>query len=115
MTFRAAKTALILLAAGLCACSRPPEVRRGEFPLPADAEISECVPGNYGGVFVLAASQEPKTFNPLIATDAYSSQIIDLILSPLVTVDPFTMNPIPALAKSWTISEDRKTYRFDLR
>lgn len=115
MTFRAAKTAVILLAAGLCACSRPPEVRRGEFPLPADAEISECVPGNYGGVFVLAASQEPKTFNPLIATDAYSSQIIDLILSPLVTVDPFTMNPIPALAKSWTISEDRKTYRFDLR
>ena len=115
MTINLPKAAAIVLAAALCACTRPPEIKRGQFPLPKDVEISECAPGNYGGVFVLAAAQEPKTFNPLIATDIYSSQIIDLMLSPLVTVDPFTMRTIPALAKSWSISEDKKTYTFHLR
>ena len=32
-----------------------------------------------------------------------------------MTVDPFTMSPMPALAKSWSISEDKKTYSFSLR
>lgn len=109
------KAAAIILALALCACSRPPEIKRGQFPLPPDAEISDVNVGNYGGVFVLAAAQEPKTFNPLIASDAYSSQIIDMVLSPLVSVDPFTMQTIPALAKSWTISDDKKTYTFNLR
>lgn len=109
------KTAGAILLIAVCACSRPPEIERGQFPLPPDAEISECAAGNYGGFFVLAAAQEPKTFNQLIASDAYSSQIIDLILAPLTTTDPFTMQPIPALAKSWNISDDKKTYTFKLR
>ncbi len=107
--------AMFATVCALVACSPAPNVERGEFPLPKGVEISKCEIGNYGGIFVLAASQEPKTFNPLIASDTYSSQAIDLILSPLVTVDPFTMQTIPALAESWTISDDRKTYKFKLR
>ena len=102
-------------AAFICACSEPPKVERGEYPLPADAEISSCEVGKYGGVFVLAISQEPKTFNPLVATDAYSADVISMTLSPLVAFDPIKQENVPALAKSWEISEDGKTYKFRLR
>jgi len=99
----------------LCACSEPPQIKRGEFPLPKGAEISKCDAGKYGGVFVLAQPQEPKTFNPLISSDTYSSQAISLMLSPLVTYDPMTDEVVPALAESWKISDGGKTYSFKMR
>ena len=97
------------------ACSKAPEIKRGEFPLPKDVEIANCKVGKYGGIFVMAISQEPKTFNPLMSTDAYSAEIISITLSPLVTFNPMTQENIPALAKSWEVSKDGKTYTFNLR
>ncbi len=113
-------TVFLRVVAGVCAllvfaCSEPPKVERGKFPLPKDAEISQCKVGKYGGTFVMAISQEPKTFNPLIASDAYSAEAISMLLSTLVTFDPFKQESAPALAKSWDISEDGKTYTFHLR
>ncbi len=96
-------------------CSQPPQVERGNFPLPEEVEISNCNVGKYGGNFVLAMSHEPKTFNPLVSSDAYSAEVISMLLSPLVSYDPFTQETIPALAKSWKISNDGKTYTFFLR
>ena len=96
-------------------CSEAPQIKRGEFPLPEDVEISKSNVGKYGGNFVLAISQEPKTFNPLVSSDAYSADAIAMMLSPLVSYDPFKQESIPALAKSWKISEDGKTYTFFLR
>ena len=97
------------------ACSRPPTVSRGEFPLPKDVEITKGECGAYGGFFVIAAAQEPKTFNPLISTDAYSGLVIDLLMSPLVAQDPWTEEPIPALAKSWSVLDGGRKYVFELR
>jgi peptide/nickel transport system substrate-binding protein len=99
----------------LSACSPPPQVERPHYPLPADAEITQAEPGRYGGIFVRSDSQEPKTFNPLVAEDAYSAQVIDLLLSSLTRFDPFKETAVPALAKSWDISADHKTYTFHLR
>ena len=99
----------------LWGCSEPPEIKRGEFPLPKDVEISQCDIGSYGGVFVLAAAQEPKTFNPLMSSDIYSSQAISLMLSGLVTYDPFKEESVPALAKSWEIHDNGTRYVFHLR
>lgn len=107
--------ALSVGAAALAACSQPPQVKRGEFPLPADAEISSCKVGKYGGVFVLAMSQEPKTFNSLVSSDAYSADAISMMMSALVSYDPFKQESVPALAKSWEVSPDGKTYTFHLR
>lgn len=106
---------LAVCAAALAGCSQPPQVKRGEFPLPADAEISGCKVGKYGGVFVLAMSQEPKTFNPLVSSDAYSADAISMMMSALVSYDPFKQESVPALAKSWEVSPDGKTYTFRLR
>ncbi len=97
------------------ACSEEPKIERGQYPLPKGVDITNCKSGKYGGIFVLAASQEPKTFNPMLASDAYSSQAISLMLSPLVTYDPMREEVIPALAESWKILDDGKTYIFKLR
>ena len=44
MTINLPKAAAIVLAAALCACTRPPEIKRGQFPLPKDVEISASHP-----------------------------------------------------------------------
>ena len=110
-----ANALLCAFVLSICACTKPPKIERGNFPLPKGVEIANCEAGKYGGIFVLAASQEPKTFNPLVATDTYSSQAISLILSPLVTLDPIKDEIIPALAESWKIQDGGKTYIFKLR
>jgi peptide/nickel transport system substrate-binding protein len=104
--------ALLLL---LGACSPPPRVERAQYPLPEDVEITQSPPGHYGGIFVRSDAQEPKTFNPLVAEDAYSGQAIDLLLSGLSRYDPLEEKVVPALAKSWEISADNQTYTFHLR
>lgn len=114
-TISRAAAACALLSALLCACSEPPKIERGQFPLPKGAETAECEVGKYGGIFVLSDAQEPKTFNLLMASDAYSAQSISLMLSPLVNYDPMKEEVVPALAESWTVSEDGKTYVFKLR
>lgn len=109
------KTLLIGLLLLPIACSPPPKVERAEYPLPEDVEIAQIQPGRYGGIFVRSDSQEPKTFNPLVSEDLYSSQAIELLLSGLTSYDPLAEKPVPALAKGWDIAEDNKTYTFHLR
>ncbi len=104
-----------LILCFLVACSPPPQVQRTHHPLPQDVDVSKSSPGRYGGIFVRSASQEPKTFNPLVSEDAYSSQVIDLLLSSLTQYDPIEERVIPALAKSWEIAEDNRSYTFHLR
>lgn len=107
--------ACIVLAALLASCGKAPKVGRGEFPLPRGVQISDCDVGKYGGIFVLSGSQEPMTFNDLVNTEASTSTIMSMMFSGLVSVDPFTMKPMPMLASSWEISEDSKRYVFHLR
>jgi len=91
-------------------------VQRGDHPLPRDADIVEVEqPGQYGGMFVLAQATEPKTFNFLVQADAVSSEVQSWVLAGLVDYNPMTQEHVPALAKSWEISEDKLSYTFHLR
>ena len=112
-----ARVAAALLVAALLGCSSGDVSRleREKYPIPRDAEVSEAEPGPYGGVFVRAASQQPKTFNPLVAQDAYSSQAIGRFLNGLTTYHPVKQEVVPELARSWDISEDKKTITMRLR
>jgi len=96
-----------------CAPDAPDE--RAHHPLPEGAEITDHPPGQTGGSFVYTLPMEPRTFNALIAEDAYAAQIIALMLPGLTTLDPFTQKPKGELAHSWEISEDRKSYTVRLR
>ncbi len=99
----------------LFACQEKVEFTRADFDLPKDVDIVECDVGSYGGFFVISINGEPKTFNPLFMTDANSSTVTGWTLGKLIDYDPIKQEHIPALAKSWEMSEDCKTYIFHLR
>jgi oligopeptide transport system substrate-binding protein len=58
---------------------------------------------------------EPPTLDPNKAQDSNSLTVLRALHRPLVYIDPATLEPTPALAESWEISEDAKTLTFTLR
>ncbi|HEU4725726.1 MAG TPA: ABC transporter substrate-binding protein, partial [Candidatus Eisenbacteria bacterium] len=56
----------------------------------------------------------PHTLDPARAADAYSSEVVAQIYSPLVGLTS-DLEPTPQLAESWTISKDGLRYVFRLR
>src|ERR1700733_6064848 len=71
--------------------------------------------GRFGGSLVLATPSDPKTFNDIVSTDAYSGAITAMLFEGLTTADPFTLKVIPNLAKSWDVSPDGLAWTFHLR
>jgi ABC-type oligopeptide transport system substrate-binding subunit len=57
---------------------------------------------------------EPPSLDPGLATDTTSGDVITNIMDPLVKLDK-DLQPVPSLAKSWTVSDDGKTVTFNMR
>ncbi len=57
---------------------------------------------------------EPRTLNPILAADPISDELSKLVFNGLVLVDPSSGEIKGDLAKSWDVSDDRKTYTFHL-
>ena len=113
------KTAPLLLALfallGLSACVEPPQIERAIHPLPEDVFVTDAPLGRYGGIFVLNETTQPTTFNPQVPNNVSTSVLLTRLLTPLVAFDPSSQTYEPALARSWEISEDNKSYTFYLR
>lgn len=73
------------------------------------------VPGQRGGSIVVGAATGPQTFNPLVATDAASSEVIHRIFDGLVELDCASGEYYPALASRWDVSADGTRWTFHLR
>jgi peptide/nickel transport system substrate-binding protein len=71
--------------------------------------------GRFGGELRVALRAEPKTFNPVIALDAASRDIIRRTTADLITINRETQQTEPALAESWTVSKDGLHYTLTLR
>ena len=54
-------------------------------------------------------------YNPLHTYTSTEAQIYTALYEGLVSYNPFTLEPIPATAEYWKISEDEKTYHFYIR
>ena len=77
---------------------------------------SQAPVGNFGGTLTASVVGEgPKTFNPFNSKDNISSTMADIMYDGLLSTHPVTGQPIPKLAKSFTISEDGKDYIIELR
>lgn len=111
--FRTAGVAL--LAAASLSCTRLELPPRENHPLPPGAEISECEPGRYGGIFVETSATEPNSFNPLVIEDATSGEIAGRFLSSLFSEHPVTREPIGGLAEKWDWSADTLSITATLR
>lgn len=71
--------------------------------------------GNREGVLHLSVGSEPSDLDPHIVTGLGEAKIIQSLFDPLVSYDPTTLAPVPALAERWDISADGLTYTFHLR
>ncbi|MGF1540606.1 MAG: ABC transporter substrate-binding protein [Pleurocapsa sp.] len=83
--------------------------------------LTGCNPNNFRAdanrppQLVEAILSDPKTFNPVLASDATSSSVGGMIFDGLVTTNPITGEVEPALAESWEISEDKLKILFTLK
>ena len=73
------------------------------------------VSGHYGGRLTVGQRAEPKTLNPVIATDAISREVIGRLSADLIEINRVTQQTEPALAKSWKASADGRTFTLKLR
>ena len=58
---------------------------------------------------------DPRTFNPILVTDAASGQAVGDLFEGLVRINPVTTLPEPGLAQSWELGDGGKTITFHLR
>lgn len=102
---------VVCLLAAVCLAGTPaPEI------VSAGEELEHVdVNGQYGGRLVIGQRAEPKTLNPVTATDAASREVIGRIHADLIEINRASQQTEPALAKSWKISPDGRTFTLNLR
>ena len=69
----------------------------------------------YGGEFKFMSTEKITSLLPTSCADQYSSRIIAQIYEPLLRLDPESMKVVPAVAESFTVSDDAKVYTFKIR
>jgi peptide/nickel transport system substrate-binding protein len=62
-----------------------------------------------------ATISDPKTFNPILVTDATSGGVLDNMFEGLIKYDAITTLPEPDLASSWDLGDGGRTITFHLR
>jgi peptide/nickel transport system substrate-binding protein len=102
----------VCLLAGACFAAAPvPEAAQPGEELARLAEVS----GRFGGHLTIGQRSEPKTLNPVTATDSVSREVIGRLMGDLIEINRSSQQTEPALAKSWKISPDGRTFTLQLR
>ena len=105
-------TLLVCLLAGVCMAAGPSP----EKPNPGEElERAGQVSGHYGGNLTIGGRAEPKTLNPVIATDAVSREVVGRMMADLIEINRASQQTEPALAKSWKTSPDGRVFTLQLR
>lgn len=80
-----------------------------------DVMVTSNAPGRFGGRITVAVRSDPKTLNPVLAVDEATREIIDCMNADLIHINRQTQQTESALAKSWSVSRDGRTYTLQLR
>lgn len=116
--------AALLLTVGTVACSSAPESSQGDSgsttnsaaqPAAAPAANAGDETPKPGGILKLARAQDLSNLDPIVPGDNMTIWALLLMYDQLVRVTADGNDVEPALATDWTISEDKKTYVFNLR
>ena len=81
----------------------------------ATAETYKPVVGKYGGRMVRDQLGEPKSFNPIVASETSTTDYTYRIFEGLTRTNSFTGVTEPGLAESWSVAPDGVTWTFKLR
>lgn len=108
--------ALVAAACGGAASPTPPASPSPGASAPPSAAPSPSGQPKSGGTLVVALPGDITRTDPALIDDSNSSYVMNQVMEGLVGLKPGTTSEIvPALAESWTLSPDGKTYTFKLR
>ena len=65
--------------------------------------------------FTLNNAAEVQTLDPATVSGVPEGRVVRAIFEGLCVKDPRTLEPLPGVAESWELSEDRRTYTFTIR
>lgn len=71
--------------------------------------------GNKEQILHMGVGTEPSDLDPQLSQGRPEHLVLDALFEGLVGADPATLKIIPAVAKSWDVSNDGKTFTFHLR
>jgi peptide/nickel transport system substrate-binding protein len=100
----------VLAAWGWAAAPAPAAINSSEDIQRQDGDV-----GQYGGRLVVGQRAEPKTLNPVTATDAVSREVIGRCHADLISINRISQKTEPTLAESWKTSPDGRTFTLKLR
>jgi peptide/nickel transport system substrate-binding protein len=86
-----------------------------QTPIPVDADTAKCPVGTYGGRVIIGTLGDPKTFNPIVASEQSSTDVTSRMFSSLVNRDNISQEMIPSLASGWEFSPDNLSITFHMR
>jgi len=90
------------------ACSREQKTTERSAPPPVD----DTTPRD-GGTLIRRLDGDIITINPVIPQNRYDRYVDNYLFTPMIQIDR-QLRPIEGLAKSWKISDNGLTYRFEL-
>src|SRR5205814_485552 len=108
--FRLALVVWLLAAVCIAAAPTPQPLTASEQVQRVDGEV-----GAYGGRLVIGQRAEPKTLNPVTATDALSREAIGRCNADLISINRLSQKTEPALTESWRMSGDGRVFTLKLR
>ncbi|MGM4916449.1 ABC transporter substrate-binding protein [Tardiphaga sp. 813_E8_N1_3] len=97
-----------LLKAGVAAAAVAP------FLMRVDDAIAQGIAPKRGGTLTSLLTPEPPVLMVGVNAQGPTLTVVSKIFQPLFTYSP-TLDFVPVLAKSWTISDDKKVYTFRLQ
>ena len=100
----------LFVASAYVLCSRGAQAAQIKEDLMVDNAT-----GRPGGTITVAVRSDPKTLNPVLAVDEATREIIDCMNADLIHINRETEQTQGALAKTWSVSRDGKTYTLRLR
>jgi peptide/nickel transport system substrate-binding protein len=100
--------AALVFILSLLACTQPPAED-------AVGSSEQALFGRRGGRLIVAQATDPKSLNPVTHNDLESRAIIHRMTADLIHIDRYTQQTVPALAESWSVSEDGRSYTLRLR
>lgn len=105
----------MVLSFALVACSKPASSSSAATSTSAStATSSEATPVSGPKEIAVNLASEPPEMSSIRTTSTGSMNVLRHIVDGLVMLDQ-TDTPVPAIAESWEISEDKTTYTFKLR
>jgi peptide/nickel transport system substrate-binding protein len=104
-----------LLAAGLLAFALPVGPVRAQKTETVEYLVNPNLSGARGGNLVASIATDPATFNRLFASGMANALVADQLAADLVHINRSTHELEPALATSWEVARDGRTYTVHLR